>query len=86
MFSLLDAITDQPMDRIMGNLPLSANIKEALISRSGKLIDHLGLIEDYEKGLWAEVQKKTLGLGMAEDLLPSLYLQACNWSNTISDT
>jgi c-di-GMP-related signal transduction protein len=85
MFSLLDAITDQPMERIMRTLPLSLNIKEALIARSGRLVDYLWLIEDYEKGLWREVQEKTLRLGMAEDTLPSLYLKACNWSNTISD-
>ncbi len=84
MFSLLDAILDQPMERIMKELPLSEDIKQALISRKGRLIGYLLLAETYEQGMWGAMAKTTQVMKIPEDKLPQLYREACQWSNTFS--
>jgi c-di-GMP-related signal transduction protein len=82
MFSLLDAILDQPMLKVMKELPLSDDIKTALIERKGRLIGYLLLVETYEKGQWEQMRKVTQVMNIPEENLPDIYLEACKWSNT----
>ena len=88
MFSLIDAILDQPMQKVMRELPLANDIKTALIDRKGRLIGYLLLVETYEKGLWDQMTKVAQVMKIPEEKLPELYLDACKWSNTFmnSDT
>ncbi|MGD9008853.1 MAG: HDOD domain-containing protein [Desulfobacteraceae bacterium] len=82
MFSLIDAILDQSMEKVMAKLPLSNNIKSALVDGNGELIDYLSLVECYEKGQWDRVSAVCRSLQIDERKLPDLYLAACKWSNT----
>lgn len=85
MFSLIDAILDQPMARIMADLPLSEEIKKALVDRQGKLVGYLLVVETYEKGMWHHMSKTAQVMKIQENKLPHLYNQACAWSNTFID-
>jgi EAL and modified HD-GYP domain-containing signal transduction protein len=82
MFSLIEAIVDQPMVKIMKDLPLSQDIKNALVYRKGPLLGYLGLIEYYEKGIWGLMSRVCGALKLPESKLPKLYQEACNWANT----
>lgn len=82
LFSLIDAILDQPMEKIMKELPLANDIKTALIDRKGRLIGYLLLVETYEKGQWDQMVKTSQVMKIPEEKLPELYLEACRWSNT----
>jgi c-di-GMP-related signal transduction protein len=84
MFSLIDAIVDQPMVKVMKALPLSDSIKDALVRRKGELIDYLRLVESYEQADWQNMSTAAARLGVDEGNLPGAYLQACEWSNTFS--
>jgi c-di-GMP-related signal transduction protein len=84
MFSLIDAILDQPMGCIMNQLPLSDNIKEVLVHRKGKLVGYLALIEYYEKGRWGLMARVAQALDIAQETFPSMYLQACRWADMFS--
>ena len=86
MFSLIDAIVDQSMEKVMNSLPLSDNIKSALVDRKGELIDYLRLVENYEKGQWDQVTEVCQTMQIDEQKLPGLYLSACQWSNTFDKT
>lgn len=86
MFSLIDAILDQPMEKIMDELPLDEGIKTALIDRQGPLVGYLFLIETYERGHWDQMAKICKVMKLAEEKLPEIYLQACEWSNTFTHT
>ena len=83
IFSLIDAIVDQSMEQVMANLPLSDNIKAALVHRKGILIGYLLLAETYEKGQWDHMTKICDVLNIQEAKLPAIYLKACQWSNTL---
>jgi c-di-GMP-related signal transduction protein len=85
MFSLIDAILDQPMQKIMKELPLADDIKTALIERKGRLIGYLLLAETYEKGQWDQMAKISQVMKIPEEKLPQLYMQACRWSNTFTN-
>ena len=84
MFSLIDAIVDQPMATVMNTLALAGTIKEALVNRRGQLIIYLQLVESYEKGRWKAVGQIARGLKLPEAELPDIYLQACQWGNSIT--
>lgn len=86
MFSLIDAVVDHPMEKVMGELPLSERIKDALVHRKGELLGYLGLIEYYEKGRWGLMRRICEALDLTEAQLPEIYLQACQWANTFTES
>lgn len=86
IFSLIDAILDQPMQKIMENLPLSDNIREALVHRQGRLTDFIVLVECYEQGDWEGLKEYSIGLKINEAHLPAIYLQACKWADTLTQS
>jgi EAL and modified HD-GYP domain-containing signal transduction protein len=86
MFSLIDAILDQPMDTVMQKLPLDESIKSALIERKGRLAGYLFLVETYEKGQWPRTAKICSVMDLEETKLPELYALACQWGNTFSNS
>ena len=83
MFSLIDAIVDQPMPTVMKSLALAGTIKEALMNRRGQLVIYLQLVESYEKGQWKAVGQIAKGIKLPEAELPDIYFQACQWGNSI---
>ena len=85
IFSLIDAIMDQPMQQVMEHLPLSDTIKQTLIQRKGRLIGFLALVEFYEKGHWDYIERIASTLKVDMERLPQLYAQACRWSNELLD-
>lgn len=85
IFSLIDAILDQPMAKVMKELPLAEDIKTALVERKGRLAGYLFLAETYEKGQWPQMAKICNVMNIPEQKLPQLYLEACEWSNTFSN-
>ena len=81
MFSLIDAVIDQPMDKILGELPLSSQIKHALVDAKGRLAGYIELVRSYEAGRWDRVSRLSQALKLDDKTLPDLYLQACQWSD-----
>ncbi len=85
MFSLIDAIVDQPMAKVMEKLPLSEDLVTALVDKKGLLAGFLMLVIAYEQGRWQSTTKIARRLGIDETAIPGLYREACQWSNSISN-
>jgi len=49
LFSMLDVMVDQPLDEIVGNLPVSDRIKAALLRKEGQLGRCLQCVLDHER-------------------------------------
>jgi EAL and modified HD-GYP domain-containing signal transduction protein len=81
LFSLIDAIMDDNMANLMVRLPLTENIKQALIFGKGVLGDLLTLVGAYERGEWRRVSELTGSLGIGEGELPIKYLEALEWAD-----
>ncbi|MEO6697117.1 MAG: HDOD domain-containing protein [Gammaproteobacteria bacterium] len=80
LFSVLDALMDQPMEDVLTALPLSQEINDALLRREGNLGTILQCVLDYERGNWDAVH--CTGLQQAE--ITQAYLEAVAWGARVS--
>lgn len=85
LFSLIDAILDDTMESLMEKLPLSEDIKGALVHKSGKLKDYLSLTVAYETGDWEGVSKSATSLNLDEGGLPDSFMEALTWADSMSN-
>jgi c-di-GMP phosphodiesterase len=77
LFSVVDAIMDVPMVRLLDDLSLSAPIKFALLSHEGELGRILREALLYEQGDWAAL----IGEGADLPMLRSAYQAAVKWAD-----
>jgi EAL and modified HD-GYP domain-containing signal transduction protein len=82
MFSLLDAILDQPMETILEGIAFSAEVKEVLLGKrkTGPLFYAIIFTRAYEKGKWGMVSKLIDILKIDTDELPLLYDEALTFA------
>jgi EAL and modified HD-GYP domain-containing signal transduction protein len=85
LFSLIDAILDDSMARIMAHLPLSDSIKRALVEGTGELKDYLRLVTCYQTGDWKGVSETAATLHLEEEQLPGYHMEALAWANSLPD-
>ena len=81
MMSLIDAILDESIDKVMEKLPLATEIKTALIEDSGKLADFLRLAKAYERGDWDIESQFERELNFSGDQIPHIYNSAIHWAD-----
>jgi EAL and modified HD-GYP domain-containing signal transduction protein len=79
MFSLVDAMLDRPLDSVLADLPVSADVRDALLSSSGPLRGVLGCALDYERGDWDSFTARAADAGIEEAVCPALYLESRIW-------
>jgi len=84
LFSLIDAIMDEEMEHILQDLPLSMDIKDALIRREGELYDILALVIAYERANWKSVKDLAMKFSLPEAQLPSLYMESIKWADSFT--
>ncbi|MDP3450826.1 MAG: HDOD domain-containing protein, partial [Anaerolineaceae bacterium] len=80
LFSVLDALMDQPMADIIPELNLSPTISGALLKYEGLPGFILKAIKAYEMGDWATV--KTLNI--PDETLTSIYLDSIKWTDILA--
>jgi len=85
LFSMIDAILDQPMEKIMDKMPLSQPLTDALVEEKGDLAVFLNIAKCYERGNWEELDQFTGAFGIDAEKLPALYWEACEWGNNMVD-
>jgi len=84
LFSSIDAVLDDTMENLMAQLPLSDDLKKALIHGEGRLHDYLGLAVSYEKGDWQGVSGFINDLHVGDQDIPGFFLEAVTWADTIA--
>lgn len=82
LFSLLDSLLDQPLTDLVNNLPLTQDVKDALIERTGQLGDILQLAEAFDNAQWDTVNYYNRFLGLKEESIAELYLESVQWATT----
>jgi len=80
LFSVLDALMDQPMTEIVSQLNLSQNISGALLKHEGLEGFILNTIQNYERGDWNNMTNSNL----TPDTLTQTYLESIKWTNILS--
>lgn len=84
LFSLIDAILDQEMDKLMDKLPLSEAVKNTLVKSEGQLSVFLNLVKAYEAGDWESFSDSVSKTGVNEEKVPGYYLDAVGWADSMS--
>lgn len=82
MLSLIDAILDEDIKTVMEKLPLSVEIKNALIDNKGKLATFLQLAKTYERGQWEQESEIETSLKLSAEQVPNIYTDAIAWANS----
>ncbi len=83
MFSMLDAFIDQPMKEILNDLPLSEEIKTALLEGKNVYRTVLETAISYEKGDWEALSGLRASLGLDEDEFPPIFHSSIGWASRI---
>lgn len=83
MFTVLDAIIDLPMADALEELPLSEEIKHALLGKSNKFSEILELVLRYEAGDWQGFADRAVRLPISESEIPDLYNDSLEWANIV---
>lgn len=76
MFSLMDALMNMPIENILSELPVSENVKDALLEKDNTISELLKLIIKYENGDWEAVNELVEKFGLDEEYVSSCYLEA----------
>ncbi len=85
MMSLIDAILDEPIESVMQKLPLSEEIKEALINKKGVLAGYVAIVVCFEQANWGRADKLMDKLKLDKEKMPSLNHEALQWANAQMD-
>ena len=83
LFSVLDALLDAPLDELINELPLTEDIKDSLINRSGKIGALLDIEECYEQGDWQQLSTLCMRMGVKVDTVTYELPEALRWSQDI---
>jgi EAL and modified HD-GYP domain-containing signal transduction protein len=78
MFSFIDILMNKPMDQVLEGLPLSRNVKEALLGEENELKRLLDFIINCEKANWLENQYPLNIIGANKFM--NLYSDALKWA------
>lgn len=79
LFSVLNVILEKSMEEALEMVKVASEIKEALISGSGKLSPVLNLMQQYENANWQEVSRLLLLAKIDVDLVNDAYKNSLRW-------
>lgn len=83
LFSMLDVIMSRPLDEVLSDIQLSADIRDVLVGKSSIFSDIFSLVISYEKCDWDTIDELTQKTNITEDFIIKSYLEATTWCNDI---
>jgi EAL and modified HD-GYP domain-containing signal transduction protein len=81
MFSLADALTDIPIEKVLEALPLSQDVKLALRGNAGDFGLIYEMVASYELGLWETFSRSAAAIELDEDVVPGIFGAARKWAD-----
>jgi EAL and modified HD-GYP domain-containing signal transduction protein len=81
MFSVIDALTDSPMEDILEKLPLKDGIKKALTGGAGAYRSVYDAVLAYEKGDWTAFSESAAALRLDEAQVPEIFRSSLKWAS-----
>ncbi|MBP9943562.1 MAG: diguanylate phosphodiesterase, partial [Desulfomicrobium sp.] len=79
-FSLLDAILDQSMDKVLDEIPLDPGIKAALTDADDPGAVWISLLEEIDRCNWDRLRRKAEQVGVPFALVNRLSAEASIWT------
>ena len=85
LFSLLDAILDRPMEKVVDKLPFPEELQNALLGEPNFHFYVLNIVKAYETGSWWKLQKACQYLNISDEYLPDFNASAILWADMYKD-
>ncbi len=82
IFSSIDVLLSGDIDSILDTLPISEDVKEALLGREGQLKHCLDGVLAYERFDFSDAREKMLAMGLTLERFMDLYMEALTWLKT----
>ncbi|MGE4548096.1 MAG: EAL and HDOD domain-containing protein [Intestinibacillus sp.] len=82
-FSMIDILLNRSMGEILAGLPLTEEVKEALLGAENDLKEMLDLIISFEKAEWDTLQQSALLNAISADRFMYLYVNAVKWASQL---
>jgi EAL and modified HD-GYP domain-containing signal transduction protein len=79
VFSVLDAMLEMPMDDALKLVLVSDDVREALVSHTGKYADVYNFIRDYESANWAAVSRLLIIHDLSAETIYESYVETLCW-------
>ena len=83
IFSSIDSLLDESMDKILSRLPLTAPVKAALFGTPGPLRDALDAVLAFEKAQWEDVDSFLRASGLPASAFMPMYIRALKWQQSL---
>jgi len=77
--SVLDAVLDRPIHEVATDLPVSAELRDALVAGTGVLGSTIDAILSYESADWESVSLRPF----PPNMIQKAYLDALHWTRTV---
>ncbi|MCF2946682.1 EAL domain-containing protein [Paraglaciecola aquimarina] len=81
LLSLIDALVDADINELMDILPLSSEIKEAIVKRQGASANLLQLCEMFEDADWQKIETYCQNININPDKTSELFQQSLLWAS-----
>lgn len=79
LFSVLDLISNLPMDEALAKINVSKEISDALVSNTGVLAPILDFMQQYESASWQEVSRQMIMANLDMEKVYQAYTQSLCW-------
>ncbi|WNF37436.1 HDOD domain-containing protein [Bacillaceae bacterium IKA-2] len=79
MFSAIDVLLNRSMGEIVKELPLSTDVREALLGKDNQIRKTLDLVLNYEKSNWNETETERYFSSLTQERFMSMYMEALKW-------
>ena len=87
LFSLLDAMLDSPLEQIVNDLPLAAEVVTALTGDKPSQLKYiLSTVTYYEQGSWHNTKRNAEMVNVDYEELTDYYQNALVWANKYNDS
>ena len=84
LFSIIDAILEMPMERVLETVPVDHETKAALLGRPSRLRPLYELMLAREAGDWQTAADRSRVLRLSESEVADAYWQAMQWARQIN--
>lgn len=84
LFSMIDAILEIPMDRVLEAVPVDHETKAVLLGETSKLRPLYQLMLAQESGDWESAAERSRELGLNESEVAEAFWQAMQWARQIT--
>lgn len=83
MFSMLNHLIDAPMEDILDSVPVSEEIKKALLNQEGRCGTLYKLVLSYEAANWKDISAYAKELGIPDHMITNTYFNCMEGVNAL---